>query len=149
VVINARKLSEKFLPRYQHVCKYAESCGDNGIQVMAKHFDHCQRRFLNFFHNSEVSDDDIVTQSPPKSGITPYNRFKVPYERICAMAQKSGEAGICVASEEFSACQEELVTLVVEKLCKEKVVPRLKMPSSPRRKARKRQFDQGVFVTFL
>jgi hypothetical protein len=46
-----------------------------------------------------------------------------------------------VASEELSACQEELVTLVGEKLCKEKVVPRLKMPTSPRRKARKRQFD--------
>eukprot|EP00970_Alexandrium_tamarense_P016621 scaffold6980_cov213-Alexandrium_tamarense.AAC.1 len=27
---NARKLSEKFLPRYQHICKYAESCGDEG-----------------------------------------------------------------------------------------------------------------------
>eukprot|EP00985_Skeletonema_marinoi_P031403 scaffold37683_cov255-Skeletonema_marinoi.AAC.1 len=47
-------LATSFHPRYVDICNYAESAGDNGIAVMAKHFNHCQRRFLNFFNNSTI-----------------------------------------------------------------------------------------------
>ena len=98
---------------------------------MAKHFDHCQRRFLHFIHNSNVSDNDVAVQNP-------YHNFKLPYERICAMAQRGGDLGIDAASEEFAACLEELVALADERhLCTQKVNARHKKVTSPRRSAKK------------
>ena len=134
---NAKDLSERFLPRYETICKYAEACGDDGIQVMAKHFDHCQRRFLHFIHNSNVSDNDVAVHTSPKSS-NPYHNFKPPYERICSMAQRGGDLGIDAASEEFAACLEELVALAGERnLCTQKVNARRKKVTSPRRSAKK------------
>eukprot|EP00984_Skeletonema_dohrnii_P024962 scaffold14113_cov65-Skeletonema_dohrnii-CCMP3373.AAC.1 len=104
---------------------------------MAKHFDHCQRRFLHFIHNSNVSDNDVAVQTSPKSS-NPYHNFKLPYERICSMAQRGGDLGIDAASEEFAACLEELVALAGERnLCTQKVNARRKKVTSPRRSAKK------------
>lgn len=134
---NAKDLSERFLPCYETICKYAEACGDDGIQVMAKHFDHCQRRFLHFIHNSNVSDNDVAVHTSPKSS-NPYHNFKLPYERICSMAQRGGDLGIDAASEEFAACLEELVAFAGERnLCTQKVNARRKKVTSPRRSAKK------------
>ncbi|KAL7432433.1 hypothetical protein ACHAXM_003105, partial [Skeletonema potamos] len=105
-------LVTKFNPRYDMICRYAESAGDRGIGVMTSHFNHCQRRFLKFFNNSTVTDNQIAAPEPPKSGSTPYVRFKNPYETICRMAQRSGDAGVAVVSAELLACQQELVSLV-------------------------------------
>ena len=99
-------LVTSFHPRYVNICNYAVSAGDVGIRVMTKHFDHCQRRFLEFINNAEVSDDQVVD---PESGGSAYDRFKNPFEVICRMAQQSGIMGIQVASEELLACQQELV----------------------------------------
>jgi len=52
---NAKDLSERFLSCYETICKHADACVYDGMQVLAKHFDHCQRRFLHFIHNSNVS----------------------------------------------------------------------------------------------
>lgn len=106
------KLTARFLPRYVDICDYAQSIGENGIAVMTKHFDHCQRRFLNFIYNATISEDQVAAPKPAKSGSVPYVRFKTPFEAICQMAQQTGEAGIEVFSEELLACKQELVSLV-------------------------------------
>eukprot|EP00984_Skeletonema_dohrnii_P001874 scaffold625_cov169-Skeletonema_dohrnii-CCMP3373.AAC.11 len=107
--IDGTDLVTSFHPRYVNICNYAESAGDVGIRVMTKHFDHCQRRFLEFIHNAEVSDDQVVAPDPPESGSSACDRFKNPFEAICRMAQRTGIMGIQVASEELLACQQELV----------------------------------------
>ncbi len=105
------ELTERFLPRYVEICDHAQSAGGNGIAVMTKHFDHCQRRFLNFIYDSTISEDQVVAPKPAKSGSIPV-RFKSPLEVICQMAQKTGIAGIEVVSEELLACKQELVSVV-------------------------------------
>ena len=133
-------LATSFHPRYVDICNYAESAGDNGIAVMAKHFNHCQRRFLNFFNNSTISEDQVAAEKPPKSGSSPYVRFKHPFEVICRMAQRTGTAGIEVVSEELLVCQQELVSLVDGKKLSTKKSDsrRRKVTSPPGKSTRKR-----------
>jgi hypothetical protein len=133
-------LVARFHPRYEMICKYADSARDSGIRVMATHFNHCQRRFLNFFNNSTVTEDQVAAPEPPKSGSTAYVRFKNPFETICRMAQQSGEAGVKVVSEELLACQQELVSLVDgKKLSTKKSDSRhRKVTSPPGKSTRKR-----------
>jgi len=131
-------LTQAFRARYVDICNFAESAGDDGIAVMANHFAHCQRRFLNFFNDSTTTEDNEV--APPKSGSTAYVRFNHPFEVICQMAQDTGKAGIAAVSEALLACKQELVGLVDgKKLSKKKVDSRLKkVTSPPKGKSRKR-----------
>jgi len=107
---------------------------------MAKHFNHCQRRFLNFFNNSTIREDQVAAEKPPKSGSAPYVRFKHPFEVICRMAQRTGTAGIEVVSEELLVCQQELVSLVDGKKLSTKKSDsrRRKVTSPPGKSTRKR-----------
>ena len=121
-------LTERFRPRYAEICKFADSAGEDGVVVMAKHFNNCQRRFLNFFNNSTVREDEVPLPPPPKSRSTPYIRFDQPFQAICRMAQRTGDAGIEAVSETLTACQQELVVLVDGKmLSNKKTDSRLKM----------------------
>ena len=136
-------LVSKFHAHYETLCKYAESAGDRGIEVMTSHFNHCQLRFLNFFNNSTVTDNQVAAPDPPKSGSTPYVRFKIPYETICRMAQQSGKAGVNVVNEELQACQQELVILVEgKKLSTKKSDSRRRKVTSPQGKSSRKRLDE-------
>ena len=138
---NKVDLTEAFRARYVEICKFAESAGDEGIAIMVKHFAHCQCRFLNFFNDStKTGDDEVTTPAAPKSGSTPYLRFKYPFEVICQMAEETGKRGIDVVNKTLIACQQELVSAVDgKKLSKKKIDSRLqKVTSPPTGKSRKR-----------
>lgn len=137
-------LLEKFHPRYESLCKFAESAdGDEGVKVMEEHFHSCQLRFLNFFHKNNVSNDKLTQPvdnlSKKYAGSNPYHRFKPPYERICKMAEYSGKAGIAVVSEEIAACHVALTALVAgkEKLSNNKKDRRCQKITSPKKRPKR------------
>jgi len=137
-------LLEKFHPRYESLCKFAESAdGDDGVKVMEEHFHSCQLRFLNFFHKNNVSNDKLTQPvdnlSKKYAGSNLYHRFKPPYERICKMAEYSGKAGIAVVSEEIAACHVALTALVAgkEKLSNNKKDRRCQKITSPKKRSKR------------
>ena len=141
-------LLDKFLPRYDLLCKTAEAAdGDKGVQVMEKYFKNCQLRFLNFIHREGVRDDNDLVQpiSKAKKGKARargslYLRFKPPLERICKMAEETGIMGVAVVSEEFQCCQAELTALSShkDKLTNAQKDQRLGKATSPPQKKPKR-----------
>ena len=87
-----------------------------------------------------MTDNQIAAPEPPKSGSTPYVRFKNPYETICRMAQRSGDAGVAVVSAELLACQQELVSLVEgKKLSTKKSDSRRRKVTSPQGKSTRKR----------
>ena len=136
-------LSKRFGPRYQSLCKMANSAdGNEGLKVIEEHFHECQLRFLNFIYDNNESNDHLLAQpesTKARGQANIYHRFLPPYNRICELADMTGKIGIQIASESIQKCHEALTALSAEKkkLSNNKKDRRIQKSTSPSKKQKR------------